>query len=152
MEKTRFRTYEFGPFRLVPHEGLLTRDGSPVAIAPKAFSTLVLLAENHGSLVTKAEILEKVWDNAFVEEAAISRCIWAIRTALGEDAKSQTYIQTVPKRGYRFGGEVFERNGTTADNRHLELIESPALLSSERCSNRTRWFQPIEHCPGRAAR
>ena len=126
----RFRTYEFGPFRLVPHEGLLTRDGSPVAIVPKAFSTLVLLAENHGSLVTKAEILEKVWDDAFVEEAAISRCIWAIRTALGEDAKSQTFIQTVPKRGYRFVGEVFERNGTAAHKRPLDLVDSPSAPSS----------------------
>jgi DNA-binding winged helix-turn-helix (wHTH) protein/tetratricopeptide (TPR) repeat protein len=98
--------YEFADFRLVPEDNLLLRDGEAIPLPPKAFSTLVLLLENHGHLVRKDELIEKVWEDAFVEEAAVSRCVWTIRNALGEDSKSQRFIQTVPKRGYRFVAEV----------------------------------------------
>lgn len=103
--------YEFAGFRLIPEESLLLRNGEPIALTPKAFSTLVLLVENHGCLVEKAELLNRVWENAFVEEAAVSRCIWSIRTALGADSKDQKFIQTVSKRGYRFVAEVTTKHG-----------------------------------------
>jgi DNA-binding winged helix-turn-helix (wHTH) protein/TolB-like protein/Tfp pilus assembly protein PilF len=100
--------YEFADFRLIPKDNLLLRDGEPVSLPPKAFSTLVLLVENQGHLVRKEELIEKLWADAFVDEAAVSRCIWTIRNALGEDSKSQRFIQTVPKRGYKFVAEVSE--------------------------------------------
>jgi DNA-binding winged helix-turn-helix (wHTH) protein/tetratricopeptide (TPR) repeat protein len=101
-------TYEFADFRLVPDEDLLLRNGQPVPLPPKAFATLALLISRHGHLVKKAELIEAVWGDAFVEEAVVSKCVWTIRSALGEDSKTQHFIQTVPKRGYKFVAEVTE--------------------------------------------
>lgn len=98
--------YQFGDFRLIPAEGLLLRNGDPVSLSIKAYSTLVLLVERHGHLVAKSELLDTVWEGSFVEEGAITRSIWAVRNALGEDRKSGGFIQTVPRRGYRFVGPV----------------------------------------------
>jgi DNA-binding winged helix-turn-helix (wHTH) protein/tetratricopeptide (TPR) repeat protein len=98
--------YEFADFRLISGEGLLLRNGQPVPLTPKAFSTLVLLVERHGHLVQKDELIEEVWNNAFVEEAAVSRCIWTVRQALGDDSKDPVFIHTVPKRGYKFIANV----------------------------------------------
>jgi DNA-binding winged helix-turn-helix (wHTH) protein/tetratricopeptide (TPR) repeat protein len=100
--------YEFADFRLVPDEDLLLRDGEPVPLPPKAYATLALLIQHHGHLVKKAELIETVWADAFVEEAVVSKCVWTIRNALGEDSKSQRFIQTVPKRGYKFVADVTE--------------------------------------------
>jgi DNA-binding winged helix-turn-helix (wHTH) protein/tetratricopeptide (TPR) repeat protein len=99
-------TYEFGDFRLIPGEGMLLHNGRPVQLTPKAFATLVLLIERRGHLVQKDELMDRVWQNAFVEESAVSKSVWTIRQALGEDPKSSRFIQTVPKRGYRFIGKV----------------------------------------------
>jgi len=100
--------YEFSDFCLIPDEGLLLRDGQPVPLPPKAYATLALLVERRGHLVKKSELIEKVWSDAFIEEAAVSKCVWTIRNALGEDSKSQRFIQTVPKRGYKFVADVAE--------------------------------------------
>ena len=102
MESRNGIIYEFADFRLIPREGLLLQDGELVPLSLKAFATLVLLVERHGHLVQKSELIEEVWENAFVEEAAVSRCVWTIRSALGEDSKSSKFIQTIPRRGYRF--------------------------------------------------
>lgn len=98
--------YAFGEFRLLPAENILENGGNQVSLKPKAFSTLVYLVENHGRLVEKSEILERVWSGAFVEEASVSKCIWEIRAALSDDTKGSRFIQTVPKHGYRFVGDV----------------------------------------------
>lgn len=98
--------YEFSDFRLIPDEGLLLRNGEPVPLTLKAFATLSLLLERHGHLVHKELLIEHVWDNAFVEEAAVSRCIWTIRNALGDDSRHPKFIQTIPKRGYKFFADV----------------------------------------------
>ena len=106
MERPNGNIYEFGDFRLIPDEGLLLRNGSSVPLTPKAFATLVILVERHGHLVEKTDLINRIWENAFVEEAAVSRCVWGIRNALGEDPQKKTFIQTVPKRGYRFVADV----------------------------------------------
>ena len=99
-------TYQFGDFRLIPGEGLLLRQDEPVPLSIKAFSTLVLLVERHGHLVSKSDLLDTIWDGSFVEEGAISRSICTIRSALGDDPKSGAFIRTVPRRGYRFVAPV----------------------------------------------
>jgi DNA-binding winged helix-turn-helix (wHTH) protein/tetratricopeptide (TPR) repeat protein len=104
----RGTTYEFSEFRLIPEDSLLLRNGEPVSLPPKAFETLVLLIQRSGHLVRKAEVIEAVWPNVFVEEAVVSKSVWMIRNALGEDSKNQHFIQTVPKRGYKFVGDVKE--------------------------------------------
>src|SRR5580704_7540792 len=99
--------FEFGPFRLEPDEHLLLRDGAPISVSPKTFELLVFLVQNHSRLVTKEQIMQAVWQESFVEEANLTVSISALRKALGEKEESR-YIETVPKRGYRFTAPVRE--------------------------------------------
>ena len=94
--------FEFGPFRLDPSERLLMRDGEPVPLAPKVFDTLMALIENSGRLLDKDELMSMLWPDTFVEEATLARNISDLRKALGESTGKQKFIETVPKRGYRF--------------------------------------------------
>ena len=94
--------YEFGEFQLDPAERTLVRQGKPVPLTPKLFDTLVLLVENAGRLVSKAEFMKQVWADAFVEEATLAQSISQVRKALGEP----DVVETVPKKGYRFLGQV----------------------------------------------
>lgn len=98
--------YEFGEFRLEPAERLLSRNGKPVTLTPKAFETLVVLIQKSGRLVDKNELIQTVWAGTFVEEANLARNIWTLRKALGDDDTIHRYIETVPKRGYRFVAPV----------------------------------------------
>jgi DNA-binding winged helix-turn-helix (wHTH) protein/tetratricopeptide (TPR) repeat protein len=98
--------YEFGSFRFDPLERLLLRDGKPVQLAPKVFDTLRALIENSGRLVDKEELMSKLWPDTFVEEATLARNISDLRKALGESTGDQKFIETVPKRGYRFTADV----------------------------------------------
>jgi DNA-binding winged helix-turn-helix (wHTH) protein/TolB-like protein len=107
--------YECGPFRLEPAEHRLTRDGSPVALAPKAFELLVFLVQNQGRLVTKDQIMQAVWPGSFVEEANLTVSISVLRKALGEKDSDLRYIETVPKKGYRFTASVKEVRTPAAD-------------------------------------
>ncbi|MBA3355917.1 MAG: winged helix-turn-helix domain-containing protein [Pyrinomonadaceae bacterium] len=109
--------YEFDSFRLDPAERQLLRDGQPVALTPKVFETLVVLVERSGHLVEKEELMKLVWAEAFVEEANLARCIHTLRKALGEEHNGHKYIETVPKRGYRFVvavREIANGSGTVA--------------------------------------
>jgi TolB-like protein/DNA-binding winged helix-turn-helix (wHTH) protein/Tfp pilus assembly protein PilF len=96
------RLYSFGPFRLEPAERLLLRDGQPVPLPPKAYDLLVTLVAHAGHLVTKEDLLRDVWPGTFVEEANLSYTVSLVRKALGDDREPYRYIETVPKRGYRF--------------------------------------------------
>ena len=100
--------YEFGKFRCDPREHLLLGDGKPVSLSPKAFEILVILIQHNGRLLTKDEIMQKVWPDSFVEEANLTVNVSALRKALGETPGGQQYIETVPKRGYRFVAPVTE--------------------------------------------
>ena len=94
--------YEFGPFRFEPSERILLKDGKPVQLAPKVFDTLIALIESNGRLVEKEELISKLWPDTFVEEATLARNISDLRKALGESTGDPRFIETVPKRGYRF--------------------------------------------------
>jgi Tol biopolymer transport system component/DNA-binding winged helix-turn-helix (wHTH) protein len=100
--------YEFGPFRIDTEERVLLRDGNPVALTPKVFDTLLVLVRNRGHIVTKDEMMNSLWPDAFVEESNLTFNIRMLRKALGEDAHTPAYIETVPRRGYRFKSEVTE--------------------------------------------
>ncbi|HSY30926.1 MAG TPA: winged helix-turn-helix domain-containing protein [Verrucomicrobiae bacterium] len=97
------RLYEFGPYRLDPAERKLLRDNEIVALTPKAFDTLLLLVRNSGHLLKKDELINSLWPETFVEEGSLSNNIFLLRKALGEDP---AFIETVPRRGYRFVGAV----------------------------------------------
>lgn len=100
------RLYEFGPFSLDAAERVLRRDGVPVQLAPKAFETLLVLVERSGQVVEKAELMRRVWPDTFVEEQNLVFNISILRKTLGEGAEGERYIETVPKRGYRFTSNV----------------------------------------------
>ena len=102
----RTTSYQFGTFQLIPHEHQLLCNGSQIALPPKTFETLVVLVEKSGRLIEKEELMQTLWPDTFVEEANLTHHISALRKALGEKDDGQQYIQTVPRRGYRFVADV----------------------------------------------
>jgi len=98
--------YEFGPFRLDPDERLLSRENQPVPLAPKVIDTLLVLVESRGHLVDKDELMKRVWPDAFVEEGSLNKNVSVLRKALGQWDGGLEYIETIPKRGYRFAAPV----------------------------------------------
>lgn len=122
-------SYEFGPFRLIPAERLLLRGDEPIALMPKAFDTLVALVHRAGRLADKEELLHEVWPDAFVEEANLTQNVFALRRALGTADDGKPYIETVPKRGYRFVARVEVIAGDVAapDAAAPGLAPTPAL-------------------------
>ncbi|HET9532437.1 MAG TPA: transcriptional regulator, partial [Blastocatellia bacterium] len=102
------RVYEFGPFRVDVSNRLIMRDNEPVQVTPKAFDTLLVLLESHGRVIEKEEMMRLIWPDTFVEEANLAVNISQIRKALGERDDGGQYIETVPRRGYRFASVVRE--------------------------------------------
>jgi DNA-binding winged helix-turn-helix (wHTH) protein/TolB-like protein/Flp pilus assembly protein TadD len=100
--------FEFGCFRLNPAEHLLLRDGQRVSLTPRTFDLLVFLVEHSGRLVSKNQILDAVWHGSFVEEANLTVSIANLRKTLGETPGGLQYIETIPKKGYRFTAPVRE--------------------------------------------
>ena len=94
--------YAFGPFLLDTRERRLLRDGEVVPLTLKAFDLLQVLVENQGHLLQKEELLRRVWPDAVVEENNLTVTISALRKALDEGPTDRQYIETVPRRGYRF--------------------------------------------------
>jgi len=105
---------QFGDFTLDVAERRLLRDGRPVTLAPKAFDVLAALAARPGRLITKDELLKEVWPDSFVEESNLAYHVFALRKALGETADGESYVETVPKRGYRFTASVTAVNGAAS--------------------------------------
>ena len=105
--------YQFGPFRLDTTERLLLRDGHPVPLTPKGYEMLLALVQRSGHIVEKDELLKEVWPDSFVEEGNLTQHVFSLRRALGENANERHYIETIPRRGYRFVASVKE---LAADN------------------------------------
>ena len=108
MTETRDHVYAFGPFLLDSRERRLLRDGQPVPLTIKAFDLLEVLAKNDGRLLRKEELLRLVWSDAVVEENNLTVTVSALRKALGEAPTDRQYIETVPRRGYRFVADLRE--------------------------------------------
>jgi TolB-like protein/DNA-binding winged helix-turn-helix (wHTH) protein/Tfp pilus assembly protein PilF len=118
--------YEFDAFRLDPAERQLLHGGQPVPLTAKVFETLVVLVARSGHLVEKEELMNLVWGEVFVEEANLARCVHTLRKALGEEHNGHKYIETVPKRGYRFVAAVREiENGDAGATPDKLGVETP---------------------------
>jgi len=100
--------YRFADFTLDTDQRVLLRDGKPVALTPKVFETLLVLAEHNGRIVTKEEFMKRLWPDSFVEESNLIFNIQQLRRALGDDARRPVYVQTVARRGYRLIAPVEE--------------------------------------------
>ena len=94
--------YVFGPFRMLPDVGKLTCNGTPVAIQPKAFEILLLLVSRPQEVISREEIRAQVWGGINVESKNIGVQIVAVRKALDDSPGEPRYIETIPRRGYRF--------------------------------------------------
>jgi TolB-like protein/DNA-binding winged helix-turn-helix (wHTH) protein/tetratricopeptide (TPR) repeat protein len=115
--------YEFGPFRLIAEERQLLRDNQLVPLTPKSFDLLVVLVENSGHLLEKGELMKRIWPDSFVEEANLSVKMSELRRALGEGPNEHQYVETVPRRGYRFVAGVKERWGEGMESSNRESSE-----------------------------
>src|SRR5438128_769110 len=115
------KCYEFGPFRIESEERLLVRDGEVIPLPPKTFDTLVLLVRNSGRALDKNALMKELWPDTLVEEANLAQHISLLRKALGESPAEPQYIETIPRRGYRFLAKV----GEISDGH--ELVKPPAI-------------------------
>src|ERR1044071_5004813 len=106
--------YEFDAFRVDATNRLLLRDGEVVPLTAKVFDLLLVFVENHGRLLEKDEVMQRVWPQSFVEEGNLTRNVSTLRKALGETSKSHQYIVTVPGYGYKFVATVKEVREPTA--------------------------------------
>jgi DNA-binding winged helix-turn-helix (wHTH) protein/tetratricopeptide (TPR) repeat protein len=111
--------YEFGKFVLDPQERILLNDGKPVHLAEKVFDTLLCLVENSGRLLTKEEMISALWTESFVEEANLTKNISRLRKILHADGVE--FIETLPKRGYRFQADIKQIDGATSMLVHRTL-------------------------------
>lgn len=118
--------YEFGDCRLDPREKLLVRGDKRTLLTPKIFEMLILFLEKKGKLITKDELMERVWADSFVEESNLTFTIRQLRKALGDDAHVPKFIETVPRRGYRFITRV---KGT------VRAVSEPIALSDTESLN-----------------
>jgi TolB-like protein/Tfp pilus assembly protein PilF len=107
--------YRFGTCELDLATGELRADGAPVPVEPQVFALLALLVDNRARLVTRDEIIEKVWDGRIVSDAAVASRIKSARRAIGDDGTAQRLIRTVHGRGFRFVADV-------------QQVQSPAIV------------------------
>ncbi len=134
LETNRF--YDFGPYRLDRQARVLLRDGATVPLTPKVLDTLAVLVERRGAVVSKDELLRAVWPDSFVEESNLSQNVSVLRKALGQHPDHLTYIETLPKRGYRFVAEVMipEAEIPRAFPEEVERESPPAPADAEPAS------------------
>jgi len=106
MSQKPIQFYEFADFRLDVSQKVLRRGGQTLALTPKVFDTLEFFLENAGRLLEKDELMGKIWQDRFVEESNLTANIKTLRKILGDNAAHPRFIETVPRRGYRFITEV----------------------------------------------
>ena len=108
LEEKQAQFYDFGPFRLDETARVVLRENEVVPLTVKAFEILAHLVRHRGQVVSKEVLIKHVWPDCFVEENNLSQNISALRRALADDPENPKYIETIPRRGYRFVGPVRE--------------------------------------------
>jgi DNA-binding winged helix-turn-helix (wHTH) protein/tetratricopeptide (TPR) repeat protein len=141
MEKKLNALYEFGPFRLDPNERLLRRDSQVVPLTPKAFDLLLVLLEHPGRLLEKETLLETVWPDSIVEEGNLADNISRLRKALGEGENGQKFIETIPRRGYRFVADV-RRSPKETPTAEEAIVPADVISIPPSAPNTLRSFTP----------
>jgi DNA-binding winged helix-turn-helix (wHTH) protein len=137
MESRLKNAYQFGPFLLDPDAHVLLRDGRSIPLPPKAYDTLLALVQRRGALLTKDELLNLVWPGSFVEENNLQQHISLLRKALGENGDgSPEYIETLPRRGYRFIANVAPVQGASLGSQTADAV---ALVDTPRGRRRVWW-------------
>jgi len=119
--------FRFGEFTLDVGERRLLRGSQPVRLSPRTHAVLVALVREHGRLVTKEELLARVWPEAFVEEGILTVHISSLRKALGDNQQAHAYIETVPRSGYRFVAPV-THDSLETDRAMMHAVSRPIEL------------------------
>lgn len=115
MAQAALTSLAFGRFRLFPRQRLLTTSGKPVHIGSRAFDILVALLECPGELVSKEELIARVWPSTIVEQANLAVQIAGLRRALDDGRRGNRYVVNIPGRGYRFVAPVTVEANTSAE-------------------------------------
>lgn len=127
-------SYQFGPFRLNSESRVLSRDGNVVSLAPRTFDLLLVFVTSTGRLLTKDELLRLIWGDVNVEEASLAFQVSMFRKALGE--YGTTWIETVPKHGYRFTADVEAGVAGVAGRVQAPLEAQPQVAPRPQARNR----------------
>lgn len=124
------RWYEFGPFRLDATKRVLWRNSVMLALTPRQIDILLVLVEQRGELVEKDDLMRRVWADSVVEEGNLPVNVHALRKALGDSRERSQFIQTVPRRGYRFAAPVIESDRAMT-SRSTETAERPGIIHAD---------------------
>ena len=137
----------FDPFQLDTVNHCLWRDGERMPLTPKAFDVLRYLVEHADRLVTQDELLDAVWEETYVNPEGIRKYVLEIRKVLGDQRTPPSFIETLPKRGYRFIANVTDQSPRAAFSRHERYRGKHG--GQGRGFGRTR--SQLAHCLGRPA-
>jgi predicted ATPase/DNA-binding winged helix-turn-helix (wHTH) protein len=129
---------QFDSFRLDSASGCLWHDGEEIDLPPKQFAILSFLVENPGRLITHDELLDKLWPETFVQPQVLRTYVLELRKVLGDEAGNPRFIQTLPKRGYRFVASVTESQDPASAPASSGTAAPPPLAGSAGFVNRTR--------------
>lgn len=110
------KIYEFEDFRFDAEHLMLYRRGEAITLAPKAAETLLALIEAGGEIVSKDELIERIWPDSFVEESNLFLYLSILRRTLGEQVNGEPFLETLRRRGYRFTGDIRSRTADNGDN------------------------------------
>jgi eukaryotic-like serine/threonine-protein kinase len=137
----RIATYRFGPFELDPVEGHLSRDGSRVKLQDLPFRLLLMLVERPGGIVTREEVRQRLWpENAFGDfDNSLGVAVRKVRDSLGDDAESPRFVETIPKRGYRFLLPVKRGPQVTEQSEIPDALQSARGAAPGARSSTSRW-------------
>jgi DNA-binding winged helix-turn-helix (wHTH) protein len=134
------RTISFGPFCLLPAQQLLLEGEAPVRLGSRAFDILTALVESPGELVSKNDLIARIWPNTFVDENTLRVHVAGLRRALGDGQPGRRYLANVPGRGYRFVAPVslsdperprVQRSAVAAQTHNLPVLQSRAVGRAE---------------------
>lgn len=125
-DRQRLPCLAFGPFTFDGHTRLLSREGREVALPPRVLGVLELLLHRAGDVVSRQELIDTVWKDAFVTDTSLAEAVSVLRQALGDEPQSPTYIQTLHRRGYRFVAPV-STAGTPAGQPGAGRVEAAAI-------------------------
>lgn len=142
------RIYEFADFRLDAAHLLLYQNRREIPLTPKVVETLLALVERSGAVVSKDELMEIVWRDAFVEESNLSQNLYILRKALPETVDGKPLIETLKRRGYRFNGEVSCIEAETTETHQIQTAQSVAAKKANNQienENEHRRFQMAEN-------
>jgi DNA-binding winged helix-turn-helix (wHTH) protein len=148
MSNQQQHLYEFGPFLLDTSERKLFRDGEAVALTSKAFDTLLVLVERKGKVVEKEALMSAVWPDSFVEESNLTNNVYVLRQVLGLGEGGKGYIETEPRRGYRFTAQVRELPQASHEEVVLERHAVTRIVTEE--EEPSGHGEKIEQSPARS--